>query len=87
MKIKNDIIEKYQIIIPTSWNISPHDEQSRPGALEQALIGCPVEDLQKPIHALRAVHSFDPCVACAVHVFEPASGCQFTVVTNPWGVK
>ncbi|MDR2957598.1 MAG: nickel-dependent hydrogenase large subunit, partial [Coriobacteriales bacterium] len=87
MKIKNDIIEKYQIIIPTTWNISPRDELDRKGPMEQALMGTPVEDVEKPIHALRAVHSFDPCVACAVHVSEPATGKKFTVVTNPWGVR
>ncbi|MDR0458977.1 MAG: nickel-dependent hydrogenase large subunit [Coriobacteriales bacterium] len=87
MKIKNDIIQKYQIIIPTTWNISPRDALDRKGPMEQALMGMPVEDVNKPIHALRAVHSFDPCVACAVHVSEPATGKSFTVVTSPWGVK
>jgi hydrogenase large subunit len=87
MKLKNDVIEKYQIIIPTTWNISPRDEQNRKGPMEQALMGMPVEDVMKPIHALRAVHSFDPCVACAVHVSEPKTGKKFSVVTSPWGVK
>lgn len=87
MKIKDDLIEKYQIIIPSSWNISPRDGDDRHGPMEESLLGCPVEDVAKPIHALRAVHSFDPCVACAVHVSEPATGRKFSVVTNPWGVK
>jgi hydrogenase large subunit len=86
MKVKNDRIEKYQIIIPTTWNISPRDHDNRRGPMEEALVGCPVEDLEKPIHALRAVHSFDPCVACAVHTSEPATGKHFSVVTSPWGV-
>ncbi|MCL2136954.1 MAG: nickel-dependent hydrogenase large subunit [Coriobacteriia bacterium] len=87
MEVKNDIIEEYQIIIPSTWNISPRDEKGRRGPMEEALMGLPVEDVMKPIHALRAVHSFDPCVACAVHVSEPATGKKFTVVTSPWGVK
>ena len=86
MQVENDVIKKYQIIIPSSWNISPRDQQGRKGPMEQSLIGCPVEDVEKPIHALRAVHSFDPCVACAVHVSEPATGRHFSVVTSPWGV-
>ncbi|MCL2882954.1 MAG: nickel-dependent hydrogenase large subunit [Coriobacteriia bacterium] len=87
MKIKSDMIDKYQIIIPTSWNVSPRDDQGRRGPIEEALIGMPVEDLNKPIHALRLVHSFDPCVACSVHLSEPATGKEFSVVTNPWGVR
>jgi len=87
MDIKNDIIEKYQIIIPSTWNISPRDEQGRKGPMEMSLMGMPVEDLNKPIHALRAVHSFDPCVACAIHISEPKTGKKFSVVTSPWGVK
>ena len=87
MKIENDVINKYQIIIPTSWNISPRDQDGVQGPVEQTLLGVPVEDLDKPIHALRAVHSFDPCVACAVHITEPKTGREFTTVTNPWGVK
>ena len=87
MKIKNDVINKYQIIIPTTWNISPRDEKGVQGPIETALLGIPVDDLDKPIHALRVVHSFDPCVACAVHITEPKTGREFTTVTNPWGVK
>ena len=87
MKIKNDIIDKYQIIIPSTWNISPRDQGGIQGPMETALMGVPVEDLDKPIHALRAVHSFDPCIACAVHITEPKTGRKFSTVTNPWGVK
>ena len=55
--------------------------------MEEALIGVPVNDIEKPINALRTVHSFDPCTACAVHVTEPATGKSFETVTSPWGVK
>jgi hydrogenase large subunit len=87
MKITNDVIDKYQIIIPSTWNISPRDADGVQGPMESSLLGVPVEDLDKPIHALRAVHSFDPCVACAVHINEPKTGKAFSVVTSPWGVK
>ena len=51
------------------------------------LIGVPVADIEKPINALRTVHSFDPCTACAVHVTERGTGKHFETVTSPWGVK
>lgn len=87
MRIKNKKIQKYQIIIPTTWNLAPRDADGVPGPIEQALVGVPVSDPEKPIDALRTVHSFDPCVACAVHITEPATGKHFEIVTNPWGVK
>lgn len=86
-KVSDNRITDYQIIIPTTWNISPRDGQDVRGPMEEALIGVPVADLEKPIHALRTVHSFDPCVACAVHITEPATGKTFSTVTSPWGVK
>lgn len=86
-KVENGKIKGYQIIIPTTWNLAPRDEQGNSGPMEEALIGVPVEDIEMPINALRTVHSFDPCTACAVHVSEPATGKSFKTVTNPWGVK
>lgn len=85
--VKNGRIEGYQIIIPSTWNLAPMNEAGQHGPMEEALIGCPVEDVEMPINALRTVHSFDPCTACAVHVTEPSTGKSFTTVTNPWGVK
>ncbi|MDR3315127.1 MAG: nickel-dependent hydrogenase large subunit [Coriobacteriales bacterium] len=87
MSLKDDIIDRYQIIIPSTWNISPRDDSDVHGPMEQSLLDVPVEDMEQPIHALRTVHSFDPCVACAVHITEPATGKKFSTVTNPWGVK
>ena len=80
-------IEGYQIIIPTTWNLAPKSANGESGPMEQALIGNPVGDIEKPINALRTVHSFDPCTACAVHITEPATGKSFETVTSPWGVK
>ena len=85
--IKDGKSEVYQIIIPTTWNLAPINESGEHGPMEQALIGNPVGDIEKPINALRTVHSFDPCTACAVHITEPATGKSFETVTSPWGVK
>ena len=85
--VKNGKIEGYQIIIPSTWNLAPKNAEGVNGPLEEALIGVPVQDIDMPINALRTVHSFDPCTACAVHVTEPATGKSFETVTSPWGVK
>ncbi len=85
--IKGGKIDGYQIIIPSTWNLAPINEDGVHGPMEQALIGVPVTDIEMPINALRTVHSFDPCTACAVHISEPATGKTFQTVTSPWGVK
>ncbi len=86
-EVRDGKITGYHIIIPSTWNIAPHSESGEPGPMEAALIGVPVGDIEKPINALRTVHSFDPCTACAVHITEPATGKTFDTVTSPWGVK
>lgn len=85
--VDNGKITGYQIIIPTTWNIAPRNKEGVRGPMEQALIGTPVSNVEMPINALRTVHSFDPCTACAVHVSESATGKHFETVTSPWGVK
>lgn len=87
MRINNNKISDYQIIIPTTWNLAPRNADGIPGPIEQALVGVPVNDPEKPIDALRTIHSFDPCIACAVHVSEPSTGKHFETVTSPWGVR
>jgi len=64
-------ISRYQVITPTAWNASPRDDLEQMGPIEQALIGTPVADVDQPIEVLRVVHSFDPCLACAVHLVTP----------------
>ena len=86
-KVVDGKLEGYQIIIPSTWNLAPINGDGEHGPLEQALIGVPVADIEKPINALRTVHSFDPCTACAVHVTERGTGKHFETVTSPWGVK
>ena len=75
-------IENYQAVVPTTWNASPRDEKGVPGPYEASLVGNPVADAEKPLEVLRTVHSFDPCIACAVHAIDPA-GKEITRV-NAW---
>ncbi len=86
-KVTNNNIDGYQIIIPSTWNLAPMNADGVHGPMEQALLGTPVNDIDMPINALRTVHSFDPCTACAVHITEPKTGKTFKTVTSPWGVK
>ena len=72
-------IGNYQVITPTCWNASPKDTNGVHGPMEQALIGTPVADPTQPIEVLRVIHSFDPCLSCAVHVMRP-NGKAVTVV-------
>jgi Ni,Fe-hydrogenase I large subunit len=65
--ISGGVISRYQCVVPTTWNCSPRDDKGRPGAVEQALAGLAIADGDNPIEAVRVVHSFDPCLACAVH--------------------
>lgn len=64
-------IKNYQCVVPTTWNCSPRDDQGVRGPVEQALIGAPVPDPNNPVNIVRIVRSFDPCLACAVHLIHP----------------
>jgi hydrogenase large subunit len=77
--IKDGKIANYQAIVPSTWNGSPRDAKGLMGAYEAALIGTPVADPSQPVEILRTVHSFDPCMACAVHVLD-AEGNEITKV-------
>ena len=74
VRIENGKIANYQAVVPSTWNGSPRDRIGQPGPWEQALIGTPVADPTRPIEILRVVHSYDPCMACAVHIVDPQSG-------------
>ena len=71
ISIRNKRIERYQAIVPTTWNAAPRDDRDQAGAMEQALIGAPVKDPKNPFSVARIVRSFDPCLACAVHLVTP----------------
>jgi hydrogenase large subunit len=66
--IENGKIENYQMVVPTTWNGSPRDHKGQPSAYEAALVGTPLAVPDQPLEILRTIHSFDPCMACAVHM-------------------
>jgi Ni,Fe-hydrogenase I large subunit len=79
VQIVDQKIANYQCVVPSTWNASPRDAKGQRGAYEAALIGTPVSDPEQPIEILRTLHSFDPCMACAVHVVD-AQGRELTRV-------
>jgi Ni,Fe-hydrogenase I large subunit len=80
MKLRDGRVDAYQIVDASTWNASPRDASGRRGALEEALVGTPVADPERPLEILRVVHSFDPCAACAVHAYDPAGGRELVEV-------
>ncbi len=68
--IKDGVIENYQCVVPSTWNAGPRDAAGGRGPYEASLIGTPVADPKKPVELLRTIHSFDPCMACGVHVVD-----------------
>ena len=68
--IKDKKIANYQLVVPSTWNASPRDGKGLRSAYEAALLGTPVADPGKPLEVLRTIHSFDPCLACAVHLYD-----------------
>ena len=69
--IEDGRIRNYQAIVPSTWNAGPRDDQGVPGPYEASLLGNPVADPKRPLEVLRTIHSFDPCLACAVHTHDP----------------
>ena len=76
LQVANSVISKYQVVTPTCWNLSPKDSTGQRGPLEQALIGVPVANIDKPIEVLRVIHSYDPCLDCATHVTRAEPGAK-----------
>ncbi len=71
VQIDGGKISHYQVVTPTCWNASPRDSNRKKGPMEKALMGTQVEDPDRPVEVLRVIHSFDPCLSCAVHVMRP----------------
>jgi hydrogenase large subunit len=71
IKIKDGKIDNYQLVVPTTWNGSPRDAKKQRSAFEASLIGTPVAKLDEPVEIIRTIHSFDPCLACSVHLYDP----------------
>ena len=68
--IRDGKIENYQAVVPSTWNAGPRDEQDAPGPYEASLMDNPVADPERPLEVIRTVHSFDPCLACAIHMVD-----------------
>jgi hydrogenase large subunit len=68
IRIENGKIANYQVITPTAWNVSPKDSLGQHGPIEQAVIGTPVPDESNPVEVQHVIRSFDPCIACTVHL-------------------
>jgi hydrogenase large subunit len=71
IEIKDKKIANYQCVVPSTWNMSPKDDNGQPGPVEQALIGTKIKDENNPFEIGRIIRSFDPCLACAIHVITP----------------
>lgn len=70
IRIKNGRVENYQAVVPTTWNAGPRDGNRKVGPYEASLVGLKLEDPTKPLEILRVIHSFNPCMACSVHVMD-----------------
>ncbi len=70
ISIKDGKTRNYQMVVPSTWNASPRDPKGQMSAYESALIGTPIADPNNPVEILRTIHSFDPCLACAVHLYD-----------------
>jgi len=68
--VRNGKVDNYQAVVPTTWNASPKDGRDQRGAYEAALVGQPMADPSQPLEVIRTIHSFDPCLACAVHILN-----------------
>lgn len=68
--IENKKVANFQLVVPSTWNLGPRCSKGIPSAVEEALVNTPIADPKRPVEILRTVHSFDPCIACAVHVID-----------------
>ncbi len=80
--IENAKIKNYQCVVPSTWNAGPRNDKDEMGPYEASLVGNPVADPENPLEVLRTVHSFDPCLACAIHLFDPKRRELIRVRTN-----
>ncbi|MFP7756352.1 nickel-dependent hydrogenase large subunit [Thermodesulfobacteriota bacterium B35] len=69
--IRDGKIRNYQCVVPSTWNAGPRDSADKDGPYEASLVDNPIADPERPLEVLRTVHSFDPCIACAVHMLNP----------------
>ena len=92
VEIENQTIKNYQAVVPSTWNAGPRDPSGQRGAYEAALLKTPIAEPERPLEILRTVHSFDPCLACAVHVVDargrpiPVLKQEDEAVPFPWRI-
>ncbi len=77
--IDNGKIKNYQCVVPSTWNACPRNEKDEPGPYEASLLNTPIADAEKPLEVLRTIHSFDPCIACAIHLTDKESNTAISV--------
>lgn len=83
IRIKNGVVENYQAVVPSTWNAGPIDAKGQVGPYEASLIGLKVADISQPLEIIRVIHSFDPCIACAVHVMDKKGNDLGTYKVDP----
>jgi hydrogenase large subunit len=77
--IDNGKIKNYQCVVPSTWNACPRNDKDEPGPYEASLVDTPIADAEKPLEVLRTIHSFDPCIACAIHLTDKDSDTAITI--------
>ncbi|PIW06537.1 MAG: hydrogenase 2 large subunit [Comamonadaceae bacterium CG17_big_fil_post_rev_8_21_14_2_50_60_13] len=77
--IENGKIKNYQCVVPSTWNACPRNDKDEPGPYEASLVNTPIADNAKPLEVLRTIHSFDPCIACAIHLTDTENDATYTV--------
>ena len=70
VRIKDGVVSNYQAVVPSTWNAGPKDSKNQMGPYEASLVGIQVQDITQPLEIIRTIHSFDPCIACAVHLMD-----------------
>lgn len=83
VRIKNGVIENYQAVVPSTWNAGPRDANGQKGPYEASLIGIKIENLAQPLEIIRTIHSFDPCIACSVHLIDTKGNKMGEYKINP----
>lgn len=86
IRIKDQKTENYQLVVPSTWNASPRDPKGQRSAYESTLLNTPVADPELPLEIIRTLHSFDPCIACAVHLYDE-HGNHISRVSNVAGCE
>lgn len=82
--INDRVCSNYQAVVPTTWNSAPRDERAGQGAFEKSMMDTAVKIPEKPLEIVKAVRAFDPCLACATHLYDAKGKTISTVNTDPY---